>query len=464
MTHVRALVLLASLSVLSVSAGAAQNTPQKITPYPGGETTQQTRGKNSFSLPAANLNRKDLRIFFFGNRLFNTNWVVAPASVKSLDGLGPIFNRVSCSGCHLRDGRGRPPEKTGDKLQSMLIRLSVPGKSEVGGPNPHPHYGDQLNDRAILSVPSEGRPIIETKEISGSFEDGTPYHLFAPIYRFTDLAYGPLGEDIKISPRVAPPVFGLGLLEAIREEDILATADPDDQSGNGISGRANWVWDQPTGKKKIGRFGWKANSASLQHQNAAAAIGDIGLTSTLFPQANCPPIQKICLSQAALSDDVNLSDKFLAKLTFYTQTLAVPARRNVNSPDVLAGEELFSAIGCSACHTPTYVTGAHPTVAALSNQTIHPFSDLLLHDMGEGLADNRPDFEATGREWRTPPLWGIGLTKAVNKHTRFLHDGRARSIEEAILWHGGEAEPAKEQFRLLPLEQRTQLLNFLKSL
>ncbi|MEH6526072.1 MAG: di-heme oxidoredictase family protein [Sneathiella sp.] len=464
MTHVRTLVLLASLSVLTVSTGAAQGPPQRITPYPGGETTQPTRGKNSFSLPAANLNRKDLRIFFFGNRLFNTNWVAAPASVKSLDGLGPTFNRVSCSGCHLRDGRGRPPGKIGEKFQSMLIRLSVPGQNKAGGPKPHPHYGDQLNDRAILSVPAEGFSSIETKEMKGSYADGMPYQLSAPLYRFTDLAYGPFGDDIMISPRVAPPVFGLGLLEAIKEEDILALADPDDQSGNGISGRVNTVWDQPTATKKIGRFGWKANSASLQHQNAAAAAGDIGLTSTLFPEANCPAIQENCLSQAALAKGVDLSDNFMAKLTFYTQTLAVPARRNVDSPDVLAGEELFNAIGCSSCHIPTFVTGRHPTVPALSNQTIHPFTDLLLHDMGEGLADNRPDFDATGREWRTPPLWGIGLTKAVNKHTRFLHDGRARSVEEAILWHGGEAEAAKEQFRLLPLEPRIQLLKFLNSL
>jgi CxxC motif-containing protein (DUF1111 family) len=452
-----------SLTLSSVIAKADYNTEAPISNSPGGETTQPTRGKNSFTLPAANINREQLRIFFFGNKLFNTNWVIAPASVKTLDGLGPTFNRVSCSGCHLRDGRGQPPIKEGDELLSLLIRLSIPGTDAHGGPHPHPAYGDQLNDRAIPSVPAEGKVIIKNREIPGQFVDGTTYTLLRPKYHFTDLAFGPLGSDIMISPRVAPAVIGLGLLEAISDEDLKSLADPDDADGDGISGRINYVWDQGEKSMRAGRFGWKSNVAYLRHQNAGAAVGDIGLTSTLFPEQNCPEIQENCRN-APIGNSPELNDEFLDKLTLYTQTLAVPVRRHAEEPDVLAGETIFRDIGCAACHIPTFVTGTHPDLALLSNQTIHPFTDLLLHDMGEELADGRPDFEASGQEWRTAPLWGIGLVEAVNKHTRFLHDGRARSIEEAILWHGGEAENAKEAYRTLEAPKRSQLLAFLNSL
>ncbi|MDF2365858.1 di-heme oxidoredictase family protein, partial [Sneathiella sp.] len=251
-----ALILTVILSATIVKAGYDTKAP--ILDSPGGETTQPTRGKNSFSLPAANITRDQLRIFFFGNKLFNTNWVIAPASVKTLDGLGPTFNRVSCSGCHLRDGRGQPPTEKGGEFLSMLVRLSVPGTNEHGGPNPHPAYGDQLNDRAIPSIPAEGKVTIETTEVPGEFADGAPYSLLRPDYRFTDLAFGPLGSDIMISPRVAPAVIGLGLLEAISEEDLLALADPDDADDDGISGRLNHVWDQGEKEMRIGRFGWKS--------------------------------------------------------------------------------------------------------------------------------------------------------------------------------------------------------------
>ncbi len=455
--------LILPLILLGTIVEAGYDTEAPISASPGGETTQPTRGKNSFSLPAANINRDQLRVFFFGNKLFNTNWVIAPASVKTLDGLGPTFNRVSCSGSHLRDGRGQPPTEKGGEFLSMLVRLSIPETDEHGGPNPHPAYGDQLNDRAIPSIPAEGKVTIETTEVPGQFADGAPYSLLRPDYHFTDLAFGPLGPEVMYSPRVAPAVIGLGLLEAISEKDLEALADPDDANDDGISGRLNHVWDQGDKSMRIGRFGWKSNAASLRHQNAGAAVGDIGLTSNLFPEQNCPEGQDACRN-APLGNTPELNDEFLDKMTLYTQTLAVPIRRHVNDPDVVAGETLFRDIGCAACHIPTFVTSTHPELPILSNQTIHPFTDLLLHDMGEELADGRPDFGATGKEWRTAPLWGIGLVEAVNKHTRFLHDGRARSIEEAILWHGGEAEKAKEAYRNLDAPERTQLLAFLNSL
>ncbi|HEX9648783.1 MAG TPA: di-heme oxidoredictase family protein, partial [Alphaproteobacteria bacterium] len=276
------------------------------------------------------------------------------------------------------------------------------------------------------------------------------------------LAFGPLGDDAMLSPRVAPATIGLGLLEAVPEATILALADPADADGDGVSGRPNRVAGEVGGGIALGRFGWKANQPSLRRQNAAAALGDIGLTSTLFPDENCAAPQDAC--RAAKSGGApELSDAFLDKLTLYTRLLAVPRQRGADAEPVRHGEQLFRAAGCAACHMPTLVTGAHP-LAELAGQVIHPFTDLLLHDMGEGLADGRPDFAATGREWRTAPLWGLGLVETVNGHTYFLHDGRARNLAEAILWHGGEAEAARERFRALPRGDREALLAFLRSL
>ncbi len=428
----------------------------------GGTGSRPLSHDRAFTFPIADLDPADRRDFFFGNRVFNTNWVQAPASVASFDGLGPVFNRVSCSGCHLRDGRGRSPEAFGGPMLSMLIRLSLPGTSPEGGPNPHPAYGDQLNDRALPGVPAEGRAVIHYEEVPGAFADGEPYSLRRPRYEIADLAFGPLGDDVMVSPRVAPAVIGLGLLEAVPEALILALADPDDADGDGISGRPNRVWDAIAGRPALGRFGWKANVPSLRQQNAGAAIGDIGLTSALFPEDNCPPVQVACRGLAS-HDGPELSDSFLDRLTLYTQVLAVPARRHAGDPAVRRGETLFRSAGCAACHMPTLVTGPHP-VAALSGQIIHPFTDLLLHDLGEDLADGRPDFQADGQEWRTPPLWGLGLLRTVNGHTELLHDGRARSVAEAILWHGGEAEPARAAFTAMNRADRAALLAFLNSL
>ena len=428
----------------------------------GGNGSRPLKHDRAFTFPIANLDQGDQRAFFFGNRLFNTNWTRAPGSVESFDGLGPVFNRVSCDGCHLLDGRGRPPETEGAPMLSMLVRLSVPGRSETGGPLPHPAYGDQLNDRAILGVPAEGRAVIGYEELPGEYHDGEAYSLRRPTYRFEDLAFGALGDDILISPRVAPAMIGLGLLEAVPESLIMALADPDDADGDGISGRPNRVWDAVNGSTALGRFGWKANTPSLRQQNAGAAIGDIGITSPLFPTDNCRPSQQAC-SEAAIHDGPEMSERFLDRMTLYTQVLAVPDRRDALDPAVNRGEALFRETGCASCHMPTLITGDHP-VAALSGQTIHPFTDLLLHDMGEGLADGRPDFLADGREWRTPPLWGIGLVETVNGHSNFLHDGRARNLAEAILWHGGEAESARSAFVAMEKADREALIAFLNSL
>ena len=389
--------------------------------------------------------------------------MTAPASTEARDGLGPTFNAQSCSSCHTLDGRAKPPDHNEDPERGLLFRLSIPGVDPAtGAPAPDPAYGGQLQDRGILTVPPEGRFIITYREVDGTYEDGKIYILLQPEYSFSDLAFGPMHPEIMISPRIAPSVFGMGLLEAIPEANILALADPDDADGDGVSGRANMVWSVRDGEARLGRFGWKANVPTVEQQIAGAFHGDIGITSPLFANENCPADQVDCQS-VPNGGSPEIGEERLGKVVFYQQTLAVPAMRDADDPQVRKGAELFMNAGCAACHTPSHTTGDHP-VPAISNQVIFPYTDLLLHDMGEGLADNRPDFLANGREWRTPPLWSIGLIENVNNHTRLLHDGRARTIAEAILWHDGEGLEAREEFRKMSYDEREALLRFLESL
>ena len=428
----------------------------------GGGTTAFTTNRNAFSLSARNLTNLERRAFEVGDSFFNQNWVTAPASTDARDGLGPTFNAQSCSSCHTLDGRAEPPKDNDDPERGLLFRLSIPGADATGAPLGDPNYGGQLQDRAILKAQPEGRFKTNWREIRGSYGDGEAYTLVQPEYSFDELAYGELHPETMASPRIAPVAFGVGLLEAIPESDILDMADPDDEDGDGISGRANMVWDVSEQRTKLGRFGWKANVPTVVQQVAGAFLGDIGITSTLFADENCPGIQDDCA--AALSGgEPEIPDFRLDRVTFYNRTLAVPAMRDVDDPQVRQGAGLFLKAGCNSCHTPKHTTG-QTDIKALSNQVIFPYTDLLLHDMGDGLADGRPDFLANGREWRTPPLWGIGLVDNVNGHTRFLHDGRARNLAEAILWHGGEGTAAKEAFRNYSREEREALLRFLNSL
>ncbi|MFY2765492.1 di-heme oxidoredictase family protein [Arenimonas sp. MALMAid1274] len=431
---------------------------------PGGGLTRALDNRDAFAMPAPGLTSKELRDFSFGNRVFNTNWAVAPASVDAFDGLGPIFNRVSCSGCHLRDGRGRPPVDGEDEMLSSLVRLGVPGKDAVGGPRPHPRYGDQLGDRAIPGVAPEGKVRIAWREQAGRYPDGTTYSLRSPRITFEDLAYGPLGRKLQTSLRVAPAVVGMGLLDAIPEADLLAAQDPDDRDGDGISGRVNRVWDPVARAEAVGRLGWKANAANSTAQSAAAAHGDMGLSTSLFPDENCMPGQTDCLAAPRGGDGPDLRDAHLQKLVFYLQVLAVPDRRRVAPAQEARGEAVFQDTGCASCHTPRQRTGADASPARLAGQAFMPYTDLLLHDMGPGLADGRPDFLASGREWRTAPLWGLGLVPTTNGHSFYLHDGRARSLEEAVLWHGGEGQASRDRFKALSRADREALLAFLRSL
>jgi CxxC motif-containing protein (DUF1111 family) len=448
---------------LVACTGEAPLQPEPGEALAGGETTVFDAGARAFTLSARNLAPEHESAFFVGNSFFNKNWVIAPSSTTARDGLGPTFNSRSCSGCHFKDGRGRPPLTDDEPMLSMLVRLSIPGEGPNGAPLDEPNYGGQLQGDAIPDVPIEGRVRVLWTEVAGSYADGEPYSLRSPTLAFSELAFGPLASDVLTSARVAPHMIGLGLLEALDEATILALADPDDEDVDGISGRPNYVWDPLTQTEVLGRFGWKANQPGLRQQNAGAFLGDIGITSSLHGEQNCPSTQADCTA-AQDGGAPELSEDLLDDMTTYTRLLAVPARRNVDDPEVLAGREQFHALGCADCHVPNFRTGTLADFPELSDQSIWPYTDLLLHDMGEGLADERPDFDANGGEWRTPPLWGIGLFEVVNDHTFYLHDGRARNLAEAVLWHGGEAESAKQAFIEADVSDRDALLRFLESL
>ena len=424
----------------------------------GGETTVFDATSHAFSTPAPNLSADGLAKHLEGDVEFEAVFVTVPAEVNP--GLGPVYNNIACINCHARDGRGRAPT-SGEKLTSMLFRVSLPNPEGdvTHGPVPVPGFGTQLNNRAIFGVPPEGRVTINYTEGEFTTSDGVKVHLRTPSYKIEN-TYQPLPDDVEISPRVAPVVFGLGLLEAIPESTILALVDEDDQDGDGISGKANYVWDVQKNGLSLGRFGWKANQPTLIQQVASAYHDDMGITTSLLPRESSDGQSQY----DGRGDDPELSDEILDVVTFYVQTLAVPARRNLDDPIVQRGEALFESAKCSGCHIPTLKTGSLSGVPEVSNQTIQPFTDLLLHDMGPGLADNRPDFLASGSEWRTPPLWGIGLLKVVNGHTNLLHDGRARGLLEAILWHGGEAEQSREAVRGMSASDRDALIAFLESL
>ena len=416
----------------------------------------------SFSMPVPNLSPEEERRFFKGRALFRDTWTEAPSSTHSRDGLGPTFNARSCESCHIRDGRGKPPGSAKDPLVSLLFRLSVPGEDRHGAPVPVPVYGGQLQPYGISNVPGEGSVEITYTEIKGHYKDGGTWSLRKPNYLIVP-ALGPMHQLVMISPRVAPQMPGLGLLERIPDKVLYDMSDPDDLDGDGISGKVNLVYDATLKKKVPGRFGWKANQPSLRQQTAGAFLGDIGITSEIFGDNNCPEGQKLC-QNSVNGGSPELLPAILDHVVFYSQTLAVPQARNTETRMFKDGFKSFTEIGCGSCHKHQLKTSKSPGPDSLINQSIHPFTDLLLHDMGEGLADHRPDFLASGREWRTPPLWGLGLIPVVNNHKYLLHDGRARTIEEAVLWHAGEAEKSRVKFTELDKQKRDQLLYFLESL
>lgn len=430
--------------------------------FSGGAATIFDESRHAFSRQIPDLTAAQRSAFFVGNSFFNQSWVAAPASTAGRDGLGPLFNTRSCSACHLRDGRSFPPRE-GDPFAVMLLRISIPGEGPHGAPLPDPMYGGQIQGQALLNAPAEADVVAKYTETPGGFADGEKYSLRKPEYSLHKLGYGPAHKAVRMSARTAPFLIGLGLLEAIPDATLESLADPEDKNKDGISGRLNRVPDVETGTLRIGRFGWKAEQPSVRQQVAGAFNGDMGLTTSIFPNENSTPGQAAATTLPS-GGRPEVESKVLDAVVSYSRTLAVPGRRDIDDPQVIAGEELFTAIGCNKCHLPELKTGPVAGLPALSGQTIRPFTDLLLHDLGEGLADHRPTFAANGREWRTPPLWGIGLVEKVNGHTYFLHDGRARNLAEAILWHGGEAEASREGFHKLNRKQRAELLRFLNTL
>ncbi len=439
----------------------------------GGAATVRKTDQNAFSLPSANLPPSRRVDFSVGNSFFRNPWVIAPSTTTARDGLGPLFNTNACQNCHIKDGRGHPPTPDAANAVSMLVRLSIPDAPQYAsvieqlGVVPEPVYGGQFQDMSVPGVAPEGKVRVDYTPVPVRFKDGTEVELRKPTLQMTQLNYGPMHPDTRFSARIAPPMIGLGLLEAIPEEALLANAAAQAKEKNGINGRPNQVWDDAQQKTVVGRFGWKAGQPNLNQQNVHAFSGDMGLTTSLRPIDDCTDAQTACKQAPngnGLDGEPEVSDNILRLVLFYSRNLAVPARRDVSTPEVLAGKNLFYQAGCQSCHTPKYTTAANAAEPELANQVIRPYSDLLLHDMGEGLADNRSEFRASGRDWRTPPLWGIGLTQAVSGHTQFLHDGRARNLLEAVLWHGGEAKAAQQQVLSFNAEQRAALLAFLNSL
>ncbi|UWP92715.1 c-type cytochrome [Aliiroseovarius crassostreae] len=446
-------------------------TPETFEALPGGISTQLVPSdRPPFSTPAPKLSAEARLDFSLGEALFEKLWVVGPSSTISSDGLGPLYNARACSACHQRDGRGMPPKDAMDPTPGLVLRLSVPGAEENAPFRPHPIYGAQLQDRAITGHAAEGKLQLRHTTTPVLLAGGEVVELRRPDYEITQLAHGAPGEALMTSPRVAPQMIGLGLLEAIPEADILALADPEDRDGDGISGKAQKVWSREYDQWMLGRFGHKAGNPTLRQQSADAANGDIGLSSPLFPKAwgDCTDAQTACRAErdgnSPSQGNVELGAQALDLLTHYTANLAVPARRAPDAPEVLRGKALFYTSGCAACHNPKFVTHPLDGDPTRSFQLIWPYSDLLLHDMGEGLADHRPEGQATGREWRTPPLWGIGLTRQVSGREAYLHDGRARSLLEAILWHGGEAEAARNRVQQMTRSDRNDLISFVRSL
>lgn len=424
--------------------------------------------RGAFSQPSASLPLEDGAAFAAGNGLFRRTWVTAPTTTQSADGLGPLFNARSCQDCHLQGGRGHPPQAN-ERAMSMFLRLSVPPVSDndklklASGRAlaiDEPTYGSQLQPLSIAGQKAEGRMAISYTDVPVRLAGGEVVHLRKPSYGVANLAFGPMRPDTMMSPRVAPPMIGLGLLEAVSDEDILAQADPDDRDGNGIRGRPNEVWSDVAQKVSLGRFGWKAGRPSLMDQSAAALAIDIGIGNPLHPApwGDCTQAEIACRAgpHGTDEDGFEASRQVLDLIVFYLRNLAVPAPREAGDPTVLRGKALFEQAGCAACHTPSFTTRA--------GQRISPYSDLLLHDMGEGLADHRPEGRADGRDWRTQPLWGLGYTQAVSGHTQLLHDGRARSVTEAILWHGGEAQKSREAFASMTKQDRDAVVAFLNSL
>ncbi len=429
--------------------------------------------------PMSGLSDEADRQFRAGETMFRTVWLVFPAMPVHNNwqymrprggyawGLGPTFIANSCMGCHVQAGRGKTVDRPNSTVFQQLLRISLPGTDAHGGPLPHPHYGRQLQVFDAISADrqqvrqGEADVFVDWLPETATLPDGEQVELRRPQPRVESLSFGPLGDDVLTSLRNAPPIFGLGYLESVSEEDILQIAAA--QKAAGLNGRPNYVRDDVRQRSSLGRFGWKANQPGVRQQVAAALLNDMGITSSLYPTQNCPPVQSFC-RKAPPGDTAELFADEFDDLSFWAQALDAPPRRDPDRAEIRRGEKLFEQARCAQCHLPNMKTGADAPFPALAGRVFHPYTDLLLHDMGDGLADGRPDYRAGPRDWRTAPLWGIGLSRQVNGSGNLLHDGRARNVTEAILWHGGEAQASRDAFARLGRDEREALVAFVNSL
>jgi len=454
------LAITSLMPFIGVSADEAASRPPLL-PYETG-----FQGRTLYARPLEGLSDTEKDLAARGSLFFHAAWVPSPsADQPEFQGLGPLFNQLSCIACHAKNGRGAPPSGT-EPLRTMVVKLSPAGTDDHEGPLGHPLYGPQFNPRAIPGVRAEGEVHLAWEKEQVIFGDGSVIELRRPVLQWQDLAFGPIGKDMQVSLRNAQPLVGLGLLEAVAEVEILRLAEDQKRAASPVHGQPNWVWDRASMSRRLGRFGQKANQPSLRQQIASAFAEDLGITSTLFPSESCTTAQADCKAsmKASMGADPELADKDLDAVTAFIRDMAVPARRDIQNPEVMRGEGLFDTIGCGRCHVETLRLGAAAPVPELSGTDIHPFTDFLLHDMGEGLADGRPDFEASGNQWRTSPLWGLGAMPRTGQNINYLHDSRARTLSEAILWHGGEAMASREHFRTLSSADRQALVTFLNSL
>jgi CxxC motif-containing protein (DUF1111 family) len=450
---------------------------------PGGETSISIEPRPSFDKPAANLGTARKPEFYAGRALARQPWVRAPSSTDARDGLGPLYNARSCFGCHTAGGRGAASTTDGPLTLATVVRLSLPTSTNGRGPRPEPTYGRQLQVQSTdlahqlrlvpgaraqtpSPIPPEAQPQIRWRKRLFRYPDGRVVTLRRPELAIEGWAYGPPDPNTKFALRATPPLHGMGLLERIPQEALLAQADPEDRDGDGISGRPNYVEDPTSGERVLGRFGLKANQSSLLNQVGAALRDDMGITNPVHDEEVCTAAEESCrrAPHGRGPDGHEISAELLDVLLAFVRSIGVPERRMPDHPMVRSGRDAFYAVGCQSCHTPRFETRFDDQQPHLSAQVIWPYTDLLLHDMGDALADGRPDSEASGAEWRTPPLWGVGLARSIGSDVAFLHDGRARTIEEAVLWHGGEAAASRDSFARLSANERAQLLAFVRSL
>jgi CxxC motif-containing protein (DUF1111 family) len=487
MMRITAFALLLSTAIPALAGDMPAVEPSEA--FPGGEgTVEPIYDIDVFALPAENLDLVQQLDFQLGSGLFRKRWMAKGEGSYRKDGLGPLFNTNSCLFCHIKDGRGYAPDgtsfDTASDFVSTVAKLGVLASDDMEtteiedylasiNPDyirmkPHPVYGEQLQDQATGIYTPEGNLTVTWSPEVVDFSDGSSITLRRPDYQIEDLKYGPIG-DVAFSPRITPQLTGLGLLMAIPEADIKAAADPDDADEDGVSGRAQVTWSNLTEKPALGRFGWKGSTATVRDQISLAFRNDMGISSILNPDdaGDCTSHQPACLGAdhgRGANEDYEAITASLFGLAVYAENIGVPARRDPFGEEVLQGRDLFSSAGCASCHTPKWETGEVPDQLQVSNQTIWPYTDLLLHDMGPDLADGLPELLANGQEWRTPPLWGIGLIELTNGREDYLHDGRARSLMEAILWHGGEAQSSRDAVRSMNKEDRDALILFLESL